>query len=1850
MSDLERTPEIDPRLTGRDRVLVQIEIWRKELVNLARSNRLLDYRETRASTLGIVAEDDEISTIIDRLLDGATWTFFMPPEEADRVEAEHELVPLGLLPTAGELLTDKPDQGSLTRALRNLDRRATQEYMDKGLWILYLAAGMLAWIDPDTEEVARSPLLLIPVSLQRENPREPYRLARVDEDIVVNPALMLKLQEFGLELPSPEDLDEPNVDGFLDDVATRIRSKRDWSVERRLVISHFSFHKEVMYRDLAAHAEEIADHPLIQALVLGAEEGSSTDFEPLEEKDLDEHGLPQHAATILPADATQRQCIDAAVRGNSFVMDGPPGTGKSQTIANMIAENIAVGRTVLFVSEKAAALEVVEKRLQQVGIGDYTIELHSHKATRKEVAHELARALTHHPHGKAGMPSAEIATLALRRAELSERAAAVNEAREPLGRTLHHALGRIAQLQELPQAPHPTAIDASLTAEQLAEVISASNRLAGAWGPIERGSDFLWRELGDIKLDAATQRRIGDEIHAASVALERLDQTGVDLASVLGLETPTSLPGFQRLHLVLLHLAEQPPVPRAWLTADDLESVRGLANTRRSQVEQCKTEIETLQTLAGDGFLDLPVDAQDAVRTALERLEESPVGSRVRDLRRTEIRDLVASIREAKVMVEEASAAAKVIAEAFGLPAVELTVDRAVELAELGALSVVPTRPEADWLSPAGVAAAQEARDVLRPLVDALKEQRAALGQTFTDEVLELDLDGLITRFDSVHRGLGKLRGSYRTDKRAVALVTRGGKASAELISLLPAAREWQQLARRLDAAEERYAGHLGEHYYKREDTDFELVDRALGIADKALELAGHSVSIEGLRRQLALGAKSNSDVHPTASWISDTFGAWKVTSSEALGADLASALQSLSLEDGIALLSDLGALIDGMSEAHERANGVAGRELTADELVRALSYRTQLDAHEGAIGETLSSDQAELGEAYQALETDWDDLEMRVTWAEELCELLDWSIDDETALRLETARLSPTELGEPLAAWKGARDTIASNFIESRREEVRRDLMTTVDDARQLLAELAESVGDIQEWFDYAHARERLVELGVREPVESCESEHVPRADLPRVIERAVLERWADAIIELDKGRIGPTRRQELENIIEEFRKLDQRVVDFATARVIKAANDRRPRTTLGPAGVITREGMKQRRHMPIRKLLETAGAVAQALKPCFLMTPLTVSQFLPPGFRFDVVIFDEASQVRPSDAVNCIYRGDQLIVAGDEQQLPPTSFFEVSMGEEGDDYEEDQFDEFESILKHCLGAGGLRQLPLRWHYRSHHEDLILYSNHSFYEGRLVSFPSAIHEAPDLGVALFHVPDGVYRRGTTRDNPREAQRVAERIMHWAEWSVAHPEREVTLGVVAFSEAQASTIEVELDRRRQERPDLDHYFREDRLDGYFIKNLENVQGDERDIMIFSVGYGRDENGKFTMNFGPLNRSGGKRRLNVAITRARRRVEVVSSVRAEEFAGDLSNEGVRHLQRYLDFAARGHPALSPEITDTALDAESPFEEEVIRVIRSWGFDAVPQVGAAGYRIDIGVRHPAEPGRYAVGVECDGAMYHSSQVARDRDRLRQEVLEGLGWRLHRIWGTAWYRDRARQEKALKAAIESAISPTSGEPPTRRMPSAPVWVEEVYEVVAPDERPDWAQPYTVSEPAPPSRYLDMHDRAAQAHLRRMIEEVVTVEGPVSRELVLRRVRQAWGVGRAGSRIREAFGAAVKTLTSRGVLVAPERDFLMIPDAEPVRVRIPTEDRATHRRIDEVPSTELRTAIECVVRDAIRVGRDELTQAVARLYGWNRRGSDIGPALDRAVTYLLRMKRLERQDDYLRLSSGPE
>src|SRR5262249_3679607 len=477
----------------------------------------------------------------------------------------------------------------------------------------------------------------------------------------------------------------------------------------------------------------------------------------------------------------------------------------------------------------------------------------------------------------------------------------------------------------------------------------------------------------------------------------------------------------------------------------------------------------------------------------------------------------------------------------------------------------------------------------------------------------------------------------------------------------------------------------------------------------------------------------------------------------------------------------------------------------------------------------------------------------------------------------------------------------------------------------------------------------------------------------------------------------------------VSEFRELDQRRIRAARHEVLARYLDQRPNGYAGEMGIIRAEIGKKRGHRAIRKLISDAASAIQRLKPVFLMSPLSVAQFLPPGkCSFDLLVIDEASQVAPEDAFGVIARAKQIVVVGDDKQLPPTNFFK--MVNAGDDDSEDDPEEpirsdrpnhFESILT-LSRTRGMSERMLAWHYRSKHPSLIALSNNECYAGRLLLPPSPFIQTSEFGLSLVQTPRGHYDRGGSSCDLVQAEEVAKSVR---EQITRYPNK--SLGVACFSVQQRDAVDDMIDKLGI-RSEVEAFTpKGERL---FVKNLEAVQGDERDVIFISVGYGVAENqSKPFLNFGPVSRDGGERRLNVLASRAREKCVVFSSITAADIPADSEGRGTRMLRALLNFAETGK--LSVGRPGGGFD--SPFEEAVARVIREAGFHVHSQVGVSSFRIDLGVIDPPKPGEYILGVECDGAAYHSARSARDRDRLRQEVLEGLGWRLHRIWSTDWFR---------------------------------------------------------------------------------------------------------------------------------------------------------------------------------------------------------------------------------------------
>ena len=587
----------------------------------------------------------------------------------------------------------------------------------------------------------------------------------------------------------------------------------------------------------------------------------------------------------------------------------------------------------------------------------------------------------------------------------------------------------------------------------------------------------------------------------------------------------------------------------------------------------------------------------------------------------------------------------------------------------------------------------------------------------------------------------------------------------------------------------------------------------------------------------------------------------------------------------------------------------------------------------------------------------------------------------------------------------------------------------------KEKISAILGSSEDLTLWFKYLNIYDKIIDADLVEFFNKCIEFNIPIEEYDKAFETQFLRIWLNGYVFKNIPSLKVFNSLDQDNLVKEFKYLDKNQVESAKVRLISklVSNAMLAKEEFNKeTNELKRFGKLQRFRKSLRQMVKSIPHLFLALKPCLMMSPSTVAQLLDPEvFKFDVVIFDEASQLTTEDCIGSIIRGEKLVVAGDTKQLPPTSFFKTVVDSDDEEVEDEDEDtdnnieservDLDSILDECT-TSGFPQCMLKWHYRSKHEYLIAFSNKHLYQ-ELYTFPSCIEDSETLGIKFFyHEPTD-----TTKENKRleEAQIVAKAVMQHAK---KHPD--LSLGVATLNIKQKGLIEAEIEKLREQDPSCEDFFSDNKSEYFFVKNLESIQGDERDVIMISVGYFKNQNGTLPMNFGPINKDGGERRLNVLITRARNMVEVFSGIKASDFNLDKTNKrGVQLLQWYLDFAERGEIALKQSITSSADDSfDSPFEESVCNALREKGYSVKSQVGCSGYKIDLAIRDKDNPGHFLLGIECDGAAYHSCATARDRDRLRQEVLESLGWKIYRIWSTDWFKNPQKQLDKLINHINS------------------------------------------------------------------------------------------------------------------------------------------------------------------------------------------------------------------------------
>ncbi len=1643
-----------------------------------------------------------------------------------------------------------------------------------------------------------------------------------------------------------------------------------WKTEPSLDLGLFSFQKLVIYKDLEANAALVTQHPIIRAIA-GIKEDNLVLSGLPDEKDVDKIELPPTTYQVLDADSSQRVSIQYALRGQSFVMKGPPGTGKSQTIANIIAECIANGKSVLFVSDKMAALEVVYKRLSEVGLAHFCLELHSSKANKQQVVAELKRSLDENLVPRKLPSPHEFEKMTQYRGALNGYVTALHEKRPYLQKSVYEVLSLISSLERIPFVPVGLTDLGTLTPQKMHELEDLVSQLSKVWQVIEK-PDFPWLGYRADAYDLEIRSEVLTSLEVISETLRELQFENEDFSAKLGVFPPENFANIKWLLDVSKFLHESPKPEVYWLTNLSLDKLLEEAKTLSETAVWIKNTRISLNHRYYPSLFDLALNRSADLKQHLDTVSKMLPSVELQDSDFLQKREVFLSfIRNTQFSAKKWREISKALAQMLGLDSDGLTIQQLNELSRMALLVFAEDKPEPQWFDAKYYDQVQEIVIKAKRLYQDHSSLKSKLDEKYTDGIYELDLDGLIARYNGEYQGssLKIFNSNYRNDQKQIARVTNDGKVPKTIPNDLIDARKVKKLQAQIEDSAETVRTLLG-HFYHKSKTDFQGAEKALELTNEIRKLSWATTIPENLLKLITNSTSPSPMIKNLGLDLQALIVKW-----EQQVKDLESLIPSNTPNSNVSIIqTPLPLLEEWANETEKQLNPLCTltKETLSTSIQEPKNYKQFLEDLQNAedirkkeaaiIGERAQL-QEKFGVRFHELETNWEDILSVLEWTNKVqVAFLDIPVPQafaDIAAQGPNASPSNTELNQRYDALLKVLSVFETRFESPMKyqNQLLNDLEIEVIGERIQI--LRDRVDDLQVWVDFKDIKNRFALRGLDPFFSRLAEERITAADLGDVFRKGVYQEWINNLYNEDQ-KLGRFRRENHEQLIADFIKLDQDLIKLSSSMVIEQANSRKPQDILVQAGdseanILLKEAAKKRQLMPIRTLLQKIPNLLVKLKPCLLMSPITVSQFLPAETnKFDLVLFDEASQIVPEDAIGSIYRGKTLVVAGDNKQLPPTSFFQKNLIDDvgWDELNDEDIEVFDSILDECLGIG-LPVKTLKWHYRSRHEDLIAFSNHRFYDDTLITFPAAKAQTDSLGVKLVYVPDGVYDRGGKRNNINEAEKVADLVF---EHFRLYPKK--TLGVVTFSIAQMETVEEAIDRRLKEKPDFEQFFKEDRLEGFFVKNLENVQGDERDVIIFSVGYGYDQGKQMAMNFGPLNKPGGERRLNVAVTRAREKVVLITSIKATDIDAETKAIGVQTLGYYLDYAEHG-----PETLESVKRKESEFEslldEDVAAEIKKMGYEVVPQVGCSGYRIDIGVSDPVNPGCFFLGIECDGSTYKSSNSARDRDRLRDQVLTQLGWRIHRIWSPAWVARRDSEIRRLKDAIEQAQQFQLEE--DTQKPVMDVKADNVPQTDVQKNQfggvekigvPYKIQPLKASfspyiKVASASRTYDsrqkneFHFPENREIQTKLLAELVQTEGPVHFDYAVQRLAEAWGVKQVTPQITHAVKEALNNLL-REQKVVIKGSFLWPPELKQTPIRVPIQGIPESKRKPEyIAPEEVESAMQIVAQYALGISEDSLISETAKVFGLNHSGQDSKAVFSEILKRLVRDRKLVCKDD---------
>ena len=1652
-----------------------LEQLRLNLLDLSGNNRLINYKHTTGKSLRFV--DGRFAEVYEKLVEtksknGLTILGMPEPNPMELVTfngrqqkpearewAKDHGWPVDFDLDKDSLSVDLKAlmfEDDLAKHCRKIEREAHLALEETGANMLFLVLGFLEFRDQkDAEKLFEAPLITIPVEMSKRlvGGIQVFSLSYTGDDIEENICLREKLKnDFGFSLPNFET-EEFNVLQYLESVSKSVENLKGFSVKNRISLCMLSFANMLIGIDIKpdkwpanqSGSNGLTGHPIVQELLTGGDNESLLDSTDGDDYEVEE-GLAAQIPLIYDADSSQHSAmVDVLKNKKNVVIKGPPGTGKSQTITNLIAAALAEGKKVLFVAEKMAALNVVKNRLSMAGLDPFLLELHSNKANKKLVLDEISKRIEYTAKPANDLPRL-IVQLEERRKNLKAYSDLVNSViANAMGLTIHDLIWKSEKYRlslstneqklnqyEIKDAAEISDIELIRRMNCLShlsdhfEIIGRFDELSVFWGfypnPLAPGDESTIKIL----------------LEGSVVASNKLKEDATTLsnyiaASISGLDINELKAQANILEEFANNTNQELPLSLVTPLLE-LDHSGKAAQKILNEIKESITSYNELREIASEAInQDLEVDENSIKSLKSSREAASSLGVRLGNV--VEIDQLYQDLLQSHDSLNNATLDIERFCKSKKISFVANR-DQIVQLKNLSALFT--NAPEECFHLQRPELVLNGAAEALITLFDQFTkwgDLSAQLSFNLHTDVLpskEAINEAILTLREgdkwyrpfqsqwrkaiSVHKSIQKIQSKTNAVNRL--------KDLEDLTRLLSLEKKWK--------SNQSWGNYLGvtepsefvdlNPYVKLANWNKELQTLLDELNIQSIDVLNlNSVELKSLRKEFSSVTKGIRQTDLALNFIDDLF----------------------TKLDQFNYKNDIKKLLKKVTEFTEPlALTIEWVKLNVTEDAELEQIITSAEAHYQAQGikEDITNIEGAseiLGEFFIGVNTDID-LAIEVLLYGQSIDALNVINHFKASLRQNNPVKAAENISSLLISIANGLETFTQlsesltvygkfDLTEWVGAELTDDLEMFTDALNPRLLHSVEKIDLLLDWTKYLSRKKECNDLGLSEFVTLLEQKYLPFNELSHTYAYCTYATIIKNIFRITP-QLSIFSGLKHNQIRDEFKKLDRDIIAMRGEAIARLSMGfAKPLPGKNGAKVDDKTELvllnllrtQKKPRMPVRKILARAGATIQELKPCFMMGPQAVAQYLKPGYiKFDLVIMDEASQLKPEQAIGAIARGTQLVVVGDPNQLPPTSFFSRTDGQGNQFATADA----ESILDVCLSNFKTKRL-LKWHYRSHHHSLIAFSNHHFYKDELIVFPSPFGQSSKLGVRAIYLADAIYENQT---NLREARRVVDEVLNHI---LIRPED--SLGVVTLNIKQRDLIAELLDEklasiRQAEIFKLNWVEKGEPL---FVKNLENVQGDQRDAIIISTTFGKSlGTSKPRQNFGPISRQGGWRRLNVLFTRAKKSVAVITSLKPEDIVLDADTpEGTKALRHYLEYARSGLVNVS---SPTNLDPDSDFEISVMDMLKLKGYEVVPQLGVSKSRIDIAVRHPDMQGTFLAAIECDGASYHTALSVRDRDRIRQEILESLGWkgRIWRIWSTDWFKSPSTESAKLLAFLDN------------------------------------------------------------------------------------------------------------------------------------------------------------------------------------------------------------------------------